>query len=88
MLDQPTCMPWVRAMCATIREVVVLPLVPVIATTGTFGFSVVGPGPGSDSRTFRAASSTRPSRSAVGSASSTSATARPSACARSRLRHG
>ena len=38
-------------MCATIREVVVLPLVPVTATTGTRGRSVVGPGPGSAART-------------------------------------
>ena len=38
-------------MCATIREVVVLPLVPVTATTGTRGSSVVGPAPGSASRT-------------------------------------
>jgi hypothetical protein len=48
----------VRAMWAIIREVVVLPLVPVTATTGTLGRSVVVPGPGSHSRTRWAASST------------------------------
>ena len=75
-------------MCATIREVVVLPLVPVTATTGTRGRSVVGPGPGSEARTDSAAWLTSSSRSGLSSASSTSATARPSAWARVRLRHG
>ncbi len=45
VFDQPTCRPLSRAMCAIIRDVVVLPLVPVTATTGTVGRSVVGPGP-------------------------------------------
>ena len=88
VLDQPTCRPWVRAMCATIREVVVLPLVPVTATTGTLGRSVVGAGPFSASRTVAAACDTSPSRSGPGSSSSTHATARPSSWARVRWRHG
>ena len=77
------------AMCAIIREVVVLPLVPVTATTGTRGVIVVGAGPARTRRTRAAASlTTASSRRAPGSASSTSATAAPSACARSRWRHG
>ena len=44
VLDQPTRWPASRAMCAIIREVVVLPLVPVTATTGTFGTDRGGPG--------------------------------------------
>ena len=37
VLDQPTTLPPVRAMCAISRLVVVLPLVPVTATTGIVG---------------------------------------------------
>ena len=78
----------------------VLPLVPVTATTGTRGRSVVGPGPPGDSRTVAAASETSfstssdvesagpPPRSGTATPSSTEATARPSASARVRLRHG
>ena len=75
-------------MCATIREVVVFPLVPVTATIGTRGRSVVGPGPRSEARTDSAACPTSSSRSGLGSASSTSATAWPSVWARVRLRQG
>ncbi len=46
VFDQPTSLPSVRAMCAIIREVVVLPLVPVTATTGIRGVIVRGPAPG------------------------------------------
>ena len=42
VLDHPTTRPLVRAMWATIRLVVVLPLVPVTATTGIVGVIVVG----------------------------------------------
>jgi hypothetical protein len=38
-------------MCAIIREVVVFPLVPVTATTGTRGRIVVGAGPRSTAET-------------------------------------
>ena len=48
VLDQPTTSPLVRAMCAIIRLVVVLPLVPVTATTGIFGVMVVGRVPARD----------------------------------------
>ena len=80
-------------MWATIRDVVVLPLVPVTATIGTRGFSVVGAGPSSDSRTSAAARETSSSTSSAASPgaarpSSTEATARPSAWARLRLRQG
>ncbi len=96
VLDQPTCNPWVRAMWAIIREVVVLPLVPVTATIGMRGRIVVGAGPRSLARTIAAASTTISSRSVLlsptaptaATPSSTSATARPSAWARVRLRHG
>ena len=46
VFDQPTSRPSARAMCAIIREVVVLPLVPVTATTGTRGVIVVRRGAG------------------------------------------
>ncbi len=94
VLDQPTCSPAIRAMCATIRDVVVLPFVPVTATTGTRGRSVVGPGPSSASRTASAAPETSFSTasgvapSGLPSPSRTDATACPSSCARLRLRHG
>ena len=52
VFDQPTRWPASRAMCAIIREVVVLPLVPVTATTGTLGRIVVGPGPRSVEATW------------------------------------
>ena len=42
VLDQPTSFPHVRAMWAIIRLVVVLPLVPVTATTGIRGVIVCG----------------------------------------------
>ena len=77
-----------RAMCAIIRDVVVLPLVPVTATTGTFGVIVCGLAPGSAVRTCSAAALTCSSTSPRGSASSTSATARPITWARSRCAHG
>ncbi len=75
-------------MWAIIRLVVVLPLVPVTAMTGIFGTIVVGPAPFSASATCLAALSTISSTSVAGSSSSTSATARPSAWARSRCRQG
>ena len=76
-------------MCATIREVVVLPLVPVTATIGTRGRRVVGPGPRSEARTDSAAWPTSSLEVGAGRAqSSTSATAWPSAWARVRLRQG
>ena len=75
-------------MCAIIREVVVLPLVPVTATTGTRGRMVVGPGPRSTVGTRRAASSTSVPTSVVPRPSITEATASPSARARLRSRHG
>ena len=75
-------------MCAIIREVVVLPLVPVTATTGTRGLIVVGDGPRSTEETRRAASSTRVATSAVPRPSITEATASPRARARLRSRHG
>ena len=75
-------------MCAIIREVVVLPLVPVTATTGTRGLIVVGAGPRSTDCTFRAAASTSVATSTVPRPSITDATASPSARARLRSRHG
>ncbi len=75
-------------MCAIIRLVVVLPLVPVTATTGIFGVIVCGAAPFGDSATRTAASLTTESTSVLGRWSITSATARPIAWARSRLRHG
>ncbi len=85
-------------MCAIIREVVVLPLVPVTATTGTRGRIVVGPGPGSVPDTVAAASATSEARvadalsppvgSMVSRVSRTTATDSPSARARLRSRHG
>ena len=75
-------------MWAIIRDVVVLPLVPVTAMTGIFGVMVLGAAPGSDPATFNAAAPTAPSMSALGKESSTSATARPMAWPRSRRRHG
>ena len=75
-------------MCATIRDVVVLPLVPVTATTGIFGVIVVGSGPGSAPATRSAAALTAASMSAPGTASSTSPTARPISSARVRCFHG
>ena len=88
VLDHPTTSPLVRAMWAIIRLVVVLPLVPVTATTGIFGVMVVGRSPLSAARTSSAAALTADSTSGVGSASSACATASPSARARPRLRHG
>ena len=88
VFDQPTRWPASRAMCAIIREVVVLPLVPVTATTGTFGRIVVGPGPRSVVTTCRAASSTSVATSVRPRPSMTEATASPSARARLRSRQG
>ena len=70
------------------RDVVVLPLVPVTATTGTFGVSVCGAFPSSAAATFAAASPTAVSMSVPSGTSRTSATARPITWARSRCRHG
>ena len=84
VLDQPTCLPHVRAMWAIIRLVVVLPLVPVTATTGILGVIVVGAAPFGLSATRLAARLTASSTSAPGSSSSTSPTARPISWARSR----
>ena len=75
-------------MWATIRDVVVFPLVPVTATTGTCGVIVVGAGPSSLAATCSAAALTAVSRSAPGTASSTAATARPISWARVRCCHG
>ena len=58
--------PSVRAMWAIIREVVVLPLVPVTATTGTRGVIVCGAAPGSAAATRSAAAPTAASMSAPG----------------------
>ena len=58
-------------MWPIIRDVVVLPLVPVTAMTGTAGRTVVGRGPSSTRRTSAARSLTSASMSSVGSASST-----------------
>jgi hypothetical protein len=88
VLDQPTSLPDVRAMCAIIRDVVVLPLVPVTATTGILGVMVCGAAPGSAAATRAAAAPTTASTSPPGTASSTSATAVPITCARVRCRHG
>ncbi len=55
MLDQPTTLPAVRAMWAIIRLVVVLPLVPVTATTGILGTIVCGASPSSEATTRSAA---------------------------------
>ena len=88
VFDQPTSSPWARAMWAIIREVVVLPLVPVTATTGTRGLIVVGLLPGSTAAARAAASPTTPSMSLLGSASRTSATASPSATPEPRCRQG
>ncbi len=88
MFDQPTILPSVRARWAISREVVVFPLVPVTATTGTRGVIVCGVGPGAGRGTRSAASLTACSTSAPGRASSTSATARPITWARSRCTHG
>ena len=82
VFDQPTSRPSVRAMWAIIRDVVVLPLVPVTATTGTRGVIVVGAGPGSAAATRAAAALTTASTSPPGTASSTSATAVPITWAR------
>ena len=75
-------------MWAIIRLVVVLPLVPVTATTGIRGVIVVGPSPFGASATRLAARPTASSTSAAGSSSSTAATARPISWARSRCRQG
>ena len=75
-------------MWAIIRLVVVLPLVPVTATTGTRGVIVRGRRArlgGGHPRGGRADSVVE---SPPGTASSTSATARPISWARSRRRHG
>src|SRR6478672_5322956 len=88
VFDQPTTSPLVRATWAIIRLVVVLPLVPVTATTGILGVIVVGRVPRSAVRTSSAAALTADSTSGVGSASRALATALPSAVARPRLRHG
>ena len=64
-------------MWAIIRLVVVLPLVPVTATTGIRGVIVVGRGPARRRATRAAAALTASSTSPAGSASSTSATALP-----------
>ena len=88
VLDQPTSRPLARAMWAIIRLVVVFPLVPVTAMTGTLGVIVVGRAPGAAEATCSAASLTAPSTSGVGRASSAWATARPRASARPRCRHG
>ena len=88
VLDQPTFRPPVRAMWAIIRLVVVLPLVPVTATTGISGVIVWGTGPSGEAATRSAARLTASSTSAPGTASRTAATARPISSARSRCRHG
>ena len=75
-------------MCAIIRDVVVFPLVPVTATTGTRGRIVVGAGPRSTADTWSAAVSMRAATSTVPSPSITEATASPRAVARLRSRHG
>jgi hypothetical protein len=51
VLDQPTTWPPVRPMWAIIRLVVVLPLVPVTATTGMVGVIVCGSAPSGDAMT-------------------------------------
>ena len=66
VFDQPTSLPQVRAMCAIIRDVVVLPLVPVTATTGIFGVIVCGAAPGSAAATRAAAAPTTVSTSPAG----------------------
>ena len=88
VLDHPTTSPLVRATCAIIRLVVVLPLVPVTANTGMAGVMVPGRSPRGAAATSAAAALTASSTSGVGRASSAWATASPSARARSRLRHG
>ena len=87
-IDQPTTRPAHRPIRATIRDVVVLPLVPVTATRGTRGRRVVGTSPGSAARTDSTASASTVVTSGAGTASSTAATASPSASARPRRRHG
>ena len=62
-------------MWPIIRDVVVLPFVPVTAMTGIRGFSVVGLSPSSAPRTSAATSLTSASMSLLGSSSSTRATA-------------
>ena len=64
-------LPAVRAMWPIIREVVVLPLVPVTAMTGIRGLSVVGRSPASAAATRSAAALTAVVDVAAGSASST-----------------
>src|SRR3954451_2317567 len=88
VFDQPTTLPAVRPTCAIIRLVVVLPLVPVTATTGISGTIVCGASPAGAAATPAAACPTAPSTSSTGTASSTAATARPIASARPRWRQG
>ncbi len=88
VLDQPTCSPAARPMCAIIRDVVVLPFVPVTATTGTFGRSVGGGLPGGSSRTRSPTEWISSLRSSAPNASSTSTIAAPSARARPSCAHG
>ena len=79
-------------MCAISRVVVVLPLVPVTATTGIRGRDRRGPvaglGRGRDAGRRRSARRPPSTAAAPSSASSTGPSASPSACARSRWRHG
>jgi hypothetical protein len=90
VFDQPTTWPAVRPMCAISRVVVVLPFVPVTATTGTRGRASVGVRPAGAARTRAAAATTDSSTRAPGDArsSSTAATASPRAVARPSRRQG
>jgi len=88
---QAVLSPAVMAMCATKRVVVVLPLVPVIETTGTRGAMTVEPGPGSTDRTRSAAAAMVPSTCsapAVSRSFSTGPTCSPVAWPQPRWRHG
>jgi hypothetical protein len=90
VLDQPTDNPAWRAMCPIMRAVVVLPLVPVIATTGIRGRISRGAEP-SGATASAAPSVLIISATAAGPAarlSSTRASPYANASARPELRHG
>ena len=91
MLDQPTDSPVRWAMKPSIREVVVLPLVPVTATTGIRGLISSGAEPGGVRARRSAACSSTLATSAPSpavTASRTAVTPSASISARAELRHG
>jgi hypothetical protein len=88
VLDQPTDQPACWKQKPSIREVVVLPLVPVTATTGIVGRMSSGARPGSAWANRCAARSITSNQCSLSTAFRAFATPSASTSARPELRHG